>query len=156
METVYIETTIVSYLVANPSRDSILAAHQQLTRQWWQNERQRYQCVTSREVLREASLGDPEMSRRRSEALAGLDILAVDDSARGLASAILAEQLLPPAAMSDAIHAVVASQHRVDILLTWNCRHLANPHLLGRLRSFMAGHALALPEICTPIELVEE
>lgn len=70
METVYIETTIVSYLVANPSRDSILAAHQQLTRQWWQNERQRYQCVTSREVLPEASLGDAEMSRRRSEALA--------------------------------------------------------------------------------------
>lgn len=156
METVYIETTIVSYLVANPSRDSILAAHQQLTRQWWQNERQRYQCVTSREVLREASLGDAEMSRRRSEALAGLDILAVDDSSRGLARAILAEQLLPPAAMSDAIHAVVASQHRVDILLTWNCRHLANPHLLGRLRTFLAGHALALPEICTPIELVEE
>ena len=71
METVYIETTVVSYLVANPSRDSILAAHQQLTRQWWQDERQRYHCVTSSEVWREASLGDAEMSRRRMEALAG-------------------------------------------------------------------------------------
>ncbi len=156
METVYIETTIVSYLVANPSRDPILAAHQQLTRRWWQDERQRYQCVTSREVLREASLGDAEMSRRRGAALAGLAILAVDDSARGLARAILAGQLLPPAAMSDAIHVVVASQQRVDILLTWNCRHLANPHLLGRLRTFLAGHALVLPEICTPIELAAE
>ena len=55
METIYIETTVVSYLVANPSRDSILDAHQQLTRQWWQDERQRYQCVTSSEVWREAS-----------------------------------------------------------------------------------------------------
>ena len=100
METIYIETTVVSYLVANPSRDSILAAHQQLTRQWWQDERQRYQCVTSREVLREASLGDAEMSRRRAEALAGLTVLAVEDSARGLARAILAEKLLPPAAAS--------------------------------------------------------
>ncbi len=156
METIYIETTVVSYLVANSSRDSILAAHQQLTLQWWQDERQRYQCVTSREVLREASLGDAEMSRRRTEALAGLTVLVVEDSARGLARAILAERILPPAAASDAIHAVVASQHRVDILLTWNCRHLANPHLLGKLRKFMAGHGLALPEICTPIELVGE
>ncbi len=76
METIYIETTVVSYLVANPSRDSILAAHQQLTRQWWQDERQRCQCVTSLEVWREASLGDTEMSRPRAEALAGLTVLA--------------------------------------------------------------------------------
>ena len=86
--------------------------------------------------------------------LAGLPVLAVEDSARGLARAILAEKLLPPAAASDAIHAVVAAQHRVNILLTWNCKHLANPHLLARLRTFMAGHGLVLPEICTPIELV--
>ncbi len=156
METVYIETTVVSYLVANPSRDSILAAHQQITRQWWQDERQRYHCVTSSEVWREASLGDAEMSLRRVEALAGLTVLAVADSARDLARAILADQILPPAAASDAIHAVVASQHRVDILLTWNCRHLANPHLLGRVRKFMAGHGLVLPEVCTPIELAGE
>lgn len=156
METIYIEATVVSYLVANPSRDSLLAAHQQLTRQWWQDERQRYHCVTSREVLREASLGDAEMSRRRAEALAGLTVLAVDDSARELARAILVEKLLPPAAASDAVHAVVAAQHRVNILLTWNCRHLANPHLLGGLRKFMAGHGLVLPEVCTPIELMGE
>jgi len=156
METVYIETTIVSYLVANPSRDSILAAHQQLTRQWWQDERQRYQCVTSSEVLREASLGDAGMSRRRAEALAGLTVLKVEDSARELARAILANRLLPPAATSDAIHAVVAAQNRVDILLTWNCRHLANPHLLAKLRAFMAVRGLVLPEVCTPIEIVGE
>jgi hypothetical protein len=154
METVYIETTIVSYLVANPSRDSILAAHQQITRQWWQEERQHYQCMTSSEVWQEASLGDVEMSRRRAEALAGLMYLAVDDSARELARAILAEKILPPVATSDAIHVVVASQHRANILLTWNCRHLANPHLLGKLRVFMAAQGLVLPEICTPIELV--
>ena len=154
METVYIETTIVSYLVANPSRDSILAAQQQLTRQWWQEEREQYQCLTSSEVVREASLGDVEMSRRRMEALSGLTILAVDESARGLAGGILAARILPPAAASDAIHAVVASQRRIKILLTWNCRHLANPHILGKLREYMAGQGLVLPEICTPTELV--
>jgi hypothetical protein len=153
VETVYIEATIVSYLVANPSRDSILSAHQELTRQWWNHDRQRYQCVTSAEVWREASVGDAEMSRRRVAALTGLTILAVDDSARDLARAILVEKLLPPAAAADAVHAVVASQHRVNILLTWNCRHLANPHLLAKLRIFMATRGLVLPEICTPIEI---
>jgi len=156
METIYIETTVVSYLVANPSRDFILGAHQQLTRQWWQDERQRYKCVTSAEVLKEAALGDVEMSRRRLEALSGLTVLAVDDSARKLARAILAERLLPPVASSDAIHAVVAAQNRVNILLTWNCRHLANPHLLASLRAFMAAHGLVLSEVCTPIEIVGE
>jgi predicted nucleic acid-binding protein len=156
METIYIETTVVSYLVANPSRDSILAAHQQLTRQWWQEERQKYECLTSEEVLREASMGDEEMSRRRLELLAGLTILTVDESARLLARAILGEKILPPAAVSDAIHAVVASQHCVNILLTWNCKHLANPHLLAKLRGFMAARGLILPEICTPIEIIGE
>jgi hypothetical protein len=154
METIYIETTVVSYLVANPSRDSILAAHQQLTRQWWQDERQRYQCVTSAEVLREARLGDVEMSQQRVEALSGLTVLTVDKSARNLAQQLLAAGIFPSAAASDAIHAVVAAQHGINILLTWNCRHLANPHLLGKLREFVGRHGLTLPEVCTPIELM--
>ena len=156
METVYIETTIVSYLVANPSRDSLVAAHQTLTRQWWQEERLQYECVTSEEVLREAFLGDAEMSRRRAEALAGLMVLTVDDAARDLARGLLAERILPPAATSNAIHAAVASLRNVKILLTWNCRHLANPHLLGKLREFVGRRGLTLPEICTPIELMGE
>ena len=101
-------------------------------------------------------MGDAEMSRRRAEALAGLTVLKVEDSARELARAILAERLLPPAATSDAIHAVVAAENRVNILLTWNCRHLANPHLLAKLRAFMAARGLFLPEVCTPIEIVGE
>ena len=154
METIYIETTVVSYLVANPSRDSILAAHQQLTRQWWQDKRQRYQCVTSEEVLKEAGMGDAEMSRRRLEALSGVTVLTVDKAARSLAQELLAAGLLPPAAASDAIHAAVAAQRQINVLLTWNCRHLANPHLLGKLRDFMSRKGLMLPEVCTPIELM--
>ena len=154
METVYIETTVVSYLVANPSRDPVLAAHQQLTRQWWQDERRRYGCVTSQEVLREAGLGDAEMSRRRLEALAVLTLIAVDESARGLTRTLMATGILPVAAGSDALHLVLASQHQLDLLLTWNCRHLANPHIAGKLRAFMHQYGLALPEICTPVELM--
>ena len=153
METIYIETTIVSYLVANPSRDLILTAHQEITRDWWWDARGHYRCVTSEEVIREVSLGDPAMSHRRVEALSGIAVLRVDDAGRALAKELVQERLLPPTAISDALHAAVASLHNVDYLLTWNCRHLANPHLQKRLRTFMAGHKLVLPEICTPIDL---
>ena len=96
------------------------------------------------------------MSRRRVESLTGLTVLAVDERARSLARELLTAKILPPAAASDAIHAVVAAQRRINILLTWNCRHLANPHLLGKLREFLGRSGLPLPEVCTPIELVGE
>jgi predicted nucleic acid-binding protein len=153
METVYIETTIVSLLVARPSRDPLIAAHQQLTRQWWQDRRLRFNCVTSEEVVREASQGDADMSRLRLEALAGLPVLRVTETARGLAKEILQKGLLPLQAVSDAIHASVASTEGIETLLTWNCRHLANPLILRQLRAFMTGHGLTLPEVCTPVEL---
>ena len=104
--------------------------------------------------VREATQGDTEMIHRRAEALAALTVLVVDESARNLARGLLAEKILPPAAASDAIHVVVASLQGVNILLTWNCRHLANPHLLGSLREFIRRHGLILPEICTPVELM--
>ena len=109
--------------------------------------------MTSEEVTREVSLGDPAMSRRRVEALSEIAVLRVDDAVRLLAKELVQQRLLPPAAISDALHAAVASWHNVDYLLTWNCRHLANPHLQKGLRTFMAAHRLVLPEICTPIDL---
>lgn len=156
METVCVETTVVSYLVANPSPDPILAAHQHLTRHWWQAERTRYGYVTSQEVIREAGLGDAVMSRRRLEVLATLTLTGVDESARGLTRELMATGILPATATSDALHVVVASQHRLDFLLTWNCRHLANPRIAGKLRAFVEQHRLVLPEICTLVELMGE
>ena len=103
--------------------------------------------------MREASQGDPEMSRLRLEALAGLPVLPVTETTLHLADEILAEGVLPRQAVSDAIHASLASAQGIHILLTWNCRHLANPLILRQLRSFMNRRDLTLPEVCTPIEL---
>ena len=83
-------------------------------------------------------------------------VLQVDDAARRLAKDRLSEKVLPPAVISDALHAATASLHQVDFLLTWNCRHLANPHLQKQLRAFITERGLTLPEICTPIEFVGE
>ena len=134
METVYIETTIVSYLAANPSREAILAAHQQLTRQWWQDQRPAYHCLVSGETLTEAARGDVEQARLRLEALQGLPVLPITAEVETLADAVLQSGSLPAAARSDAIHVAAATLAGVDFLLTWNCRHLANPHLQKQLQ----------------------
>jgi predicted nucleic acid-binding protein len=153
---VYIETTIVSLLVARPSRDLVIAGHQAETRQWWNERRAMYHCVTSSEVVREASAGDAEMSRMRLAAIETLDVLKVGERVLEIATAIIEEGILPPKVLSDAIHATMAATHGADILLTWNCRHLANPELLPGLRSFMERRGLRLPEVCTPVELLAE
>lgn len=151
---VYIETTIVSLLVARPSRDIVMAGHQAETRQWWHEKRSQYRCVTSDEVLREASRGDAEMVRLRLGALQELPLLKVDERVLTMAGEILSERILPPVAASDAIHATMAAMHGAGILLTWNCRHLANPDILPRLRKFMERRGKELPEVCTPVELL--
>jgi hypothetical protein len=156
MEIVYIETTIVSYLAAKPSQDSIVSAHQRLTRLWWEDQRQFYQCVISEETLAEAARGDTEQAQLRLDALRGMPVLEINADVETLAFAVLESGSLPPRARADAIHVAVATLARVDFLLTWNCRHLANPHLLKQLRSFVAGRGLTLPEICTPVELTGE
>jgi hypothetical protein len=153
-EIVYVETTIVSYLVARPSRDLILAAHQQLTRDWWQEERFRYQCITSTEVLREAAAGDDEMSRLRLQALRELEIVRVTPEAEAMAGAILQVGVLPPAVRADALHLALAALSGADYLITWNCRHLANADILRRLRREAARYNWRLPFVCTPLEML--
>src|SRR5947207_8980724 len=104
METVYIETSIVSYLVADRSRHLITAGNQQATRDWWQQRRGQFACVVSQEVLLEAGLGDPEQVRRRLAVLASLPRVAVTSDAQELARLFLVTGALPPKAARDAVH----------------------------------------------------
>lgn len=156
MEVVYIETSIVSYLVAEPSRDLITAAHQQATHEWWGRRRGSFQCATSAETLVEAARGDPEQAALRMAALAGMPVLAITAEVEELAAEFLRTGALPTAARSDAVHLAVSSVARVDYLLTWNCRHLANAQILRRLRTEAVRYGWELPTVCTPLELMGE
>jgi hypothetical protein len=154
METVYIETSIVSYLVAEPSRNLVTAAHQQATRDWWNQRRGSFLCTTSAETLAEAARGDSEQAVRRMAALAGMPVLAITDDVEDLAAEFLRTGALPATARSDAVHLALASVARVDYLLTWNCRHLANAQVLRRLRREAVRYGWELPTVCTPLELM--
>ena len=154
METVYIETSIVSYLVADPSRDLVTAANQQVTRDWWQQRREGFVCVVSQEVLAEASRGDPEQVRRRLAVLTSLPRVALSEDAEELARLFLSTGCLPPKAARDAVHLAVATAIAADYLLTWNCRHLANAQILRRLEREIHRAGRPLPQVCTPLELM--
>ena len=153
METVYIETTIVSYLVARPSRDLIVAGHQQLTREWWDCRRAKFACFISDVVLDEARAGNAEQAALRLEALQGFPRLAATPEAERLAAAFL-QGVLPAKAVRDAAHLAIAAAGKVKYLLTWNCNHLANAQILDRLEPIALKASFKLPRVCTPEELM--
>ncbi|MCF7731863.1 MAG: type II toxin-antitoxin system VapC family toxin [Akkermansiaceae bacterium] len=155
-EIVYIETSFVSLLVGDPSRDVSVAGNQQVTRDWWQWRRPAFACITSDETLMEASRGNSRQVRLRLEALAGLPSLPTTPAAAELAVRFLATGALPPAAAVDAVHLAVATLAGADYLLTWNCRHLANAQILRRLEREAAIQGWNLPKVCTPLELMVE
>lgn len=154
MKTVYIETSIVSYLAARPSRSILAAAWQQATEDWWTFHRPRFELFTSELVVEESKQGDTEAAQRRIAALAGIDQLAITDEVSSLAATLLDEGALPPVAADDAMHVAVAAYHGVDYLLTWNCRHIDNAEKKPAIRSVCAAKWYQCPEICTPMELM--
>ena len=151
--TVYIETSIVSYLTARPSRDLLVAAHQQLTVMWWDQQRAHYELFTSQVVLAEARAGDPEAAQRRLVVLERLPLLDVTDAAIALAAALVSGQALPAQAAQDALHIAMACVHGMEYLLTWNCAHLANARLRSRIEQICRDAGYVPPIICTPEEL---
>ncbi len=154
MESVYIETSVVSYLVARPSREPVTAWRQQLTHEWWLERRGLFACVISQEVIAEALAGDSSMAAKRMEALRNLPLIAGGSERAKLAADLLEHGIFPANARADASHLAVATCAAVDYLLTWNCRHLANAQVLRRLENFLAGRGLRLPRVCTPEELM--
>ena len=151
--TVYVETSIISYLAARPSKTILGAAHQQLTLAWWAH-RHKYDLFISQTVWRECSAGDPDAAARRLAALKGLGVLTVTEEIVTLAEALIAEGALPLKATDDALHIAIATLHRIDFLLTWNCRHIANPIIQEKVADFLENKGLFLPIICTPEELL--
>ncbi|MCC6696031.1 MAG: type II toxin-antitoxin system VapC family toxin, partial [Candidatus Hydrogenedentes bacterium] len=123
---VYIETSIISYLTSRRSRDMLIAAHQELTLQWWEQRAGVFALVVSELVREEASRGDPAASAERLAAIENLPILAINDEAVSLAGSLVESGPIPDSAVADALHIAVAAVNGADYLLTWNCKHLAN------------------------------
>ena len=153
---VYIETTIPSYLTAWLSPELVMAANQQLTRRWWDESRPHFELFISALVVQEASAGDSVAAQRRLEIIDDLPELAITDSAEALAETLLRGAALPNKAQLDALHIAVAAVHGMEYLLTWNCRHIANAVLRPKIEHICRAMGYEPPIICTPPELIED
>ncbi len=152
---VYIETTIISYLAARPSRDLIIAGHQQVTYEWWQTARHDFAIVSSQLVVREAGAGDPEAAQERLALLSELTLLEITEEALTLAQHILQTGAVPVGFPEDALHVAVAAVNGIEYLLTWNYRHLANAGMRGKIEAACRELGYEAVIICTPEELME-
>ena len=150
---VYIETSIISYLTSRVSRDLIGAARQQLTQTWWQV-RLNYDLYISEVVSLECAAGDPIAAKKRLDAIQQLPLLRVTTEAIEISKGLVARGIIPTKAAEDALHISIATVHAMDFLLTWNCRHIANPEIQKRIAQYLEERRLFLPFICTPDELL--
>jgi len=154
MKSVYIETTIPSYLVSKPSRDVVMLANQQITKEWWENERKKFELFISESVLDEIMQGNKELAAKRLESIQGIKELALDVSILKLAREFQRVLSLPEKVFRDAIHLACTSAFNIDFLLTWNCKHLANADLVFMLNKIYSNTSVHIPVICTPSQLL--
>lgn len=152
---IYVETSIVSYLMARPNRDLVRAAHQEVTREWWAM-RSAFDLYISQLVVDEAAAGDAGAAAQRLEALRGVRRLELTTDATALGRELLREAALPSKATADALHIALAAAHGMDCLLTWNCAHIANATMRPRIEAICRANGFEPPVICTPLELMEE
>jgi len=156
MAKVYLETSFVSYLAAWPSRDLIVAGHQQITHEWWRRRRAGFDLFISQRVIDEAIAGDREAAQRRLALLEVVPLLDLNAQVVRLAEELVAQGAFPEVASADAVHVAVATVHAMDFLLTWNCRHIANAQNVRTATGICRARGFQIPCICTPEELMGE
>ena len=154
--TVYIETTVISYLTARPSKDLVQRAHQRLTRTWWRTRRAEFELYVSPLVLQEAAAGDPARARRRLALLEDLPVLGPTADTIDLSRILIERGAIPKKAEVDALHIAIAAVNGIEYLLTWNCTHIANARMRSKIEAVCRAESYEPPVLCTPEELMED
>jgi predicted nucleic acid-binding protein len=152
---VYIETSVISYLTARPSRDIIVAANQQATQEWWQARKPDFDIYISQLVIQEANAGDAEAASNRQEILKDLAMLDISREAVALAERLIKEKAIPEQAAEDALHIALAAVNGMDYLITWNFKHIANAAMRANVELVCRLNDYEPPIICSPLELME-
>jgi len=151
---VYLETSIVSYYTARPSRDLVVAAWQEVTHEIWPTLQSDFDCYISALVIQEASRGDKDAAAKRLSVLTGIPVLEISDQTQELANSLISSGAIPETAEEDAVHIAVASLNGMEFLLTWNFSHINNAFKKFKIIKAVEDHGLVPPEICSPEEFV--
>ena len=156
MTTVYIETTIASFFyTARTDTESL--ARRNWTRRWWGAYSREFVLYASPAVIAELERGTLEGEKaKRLALLDGLKILEITPDVREVARIYIDRLLMPRDAGGDALHLALTSHYGVDVLLTWNCRHLANPNKFGHIEAVNSELGLPVPLLTTPLNYLSE
>ncbi len=152
---VYVETTIPSFYHEERTAPDIVA-RREWTRQWWSDAAERYELATSPAVLDELAGGPPERSQKWLDLVRDVPLLPIEAAIAEIVQAYLRHRVMPTDPTGDALHLALASYHKCDFLVTWNCRHLANANKIGHIRRVNTMLGLFVPALVTPLELLGE
>lgn len=151
---IYIETSVASYLVSRPSKDIVIAGHQETTKAFWRIMERKFNAYISDLVIQEAGKGDPAQAALRLEAIKSLPVLDVDDEIKSLARKIIKGRGIPENCTEDALHIAFAAVNVIDAIVTWNFSHINNPFTKMMIRQIVENEGYICPEICSPDELL--
>jgi predicted nucleic acid-binding protein len=154
IESLYLDTSIIGYLTIRPSTNLITASNSVITQNWWDTRRENFTLYISEVVLDVLAGGDQEIATKRLDIISELQLLALNEAVEELAQQFLTKSNLPPKASDDALHIALATVYKVDYLLTWNCKHIANAQIQKKLSQISIQSGYELPTICTPYELM--
>ena len=155
-KSVYIESSVISYLTARPSRDLVIAGHQAVAAEWWNERRLRYDVFISPLVVEEISAGDASAAEERVRVIADIPSVTIAAEAESLASALLASNAVPANSARDALHVAIAATQGIDYLITWNFRHINNASTRTMVVNVVSDFGLVCPVLCSPEELIGE
>jgi len=155
METVYLETTVVGTIVSRDHPDSVVFARQTISRRWWLLASQTYDIRVSDLVVAECSAGDPSAATERLDWLDGIPLLAPNDVAESLTTALIDGKAVPQSEPRDAAHIALAAVHSINYLVTWNFKHILNPHTQHLIERICRDSGFEPAIICTPEQLME-
>jgi predicted nucleic acid-binding protein len=150
---IYIESSIISYLTSRPSRDVVKAGRQTITSEWWLRHRNKFEVYISALVEEEISSGDPVAAAQRIQAVTDIPSVAITPEAESLAQALVASRAIPANSVRDALHIAVAATQGVDYLLTWNFKHINNAETKALIARVVEANGLECPVLCSPEEL---
>jgi hypothetical protein len=151
---VYLETSIVSYYTARPSRDLIIAARQEITHEIWPVLQDNYEIYISALVIQEASRGDKEAVKRRLHEVSHIPILKITQNVQEVARSLISDNAVSPEFEEDALHIAVACINGMDFLLTWNFSHINNAFKKTKIIKAIEKQGFIPPEICSPDEFL--
>lgn len=153
MDTVYVETTVIGNISGRLHPKPSISDRQQLTRDWWADAPNRYRVFVSQLTLDECADGDPEAAAERLEVIRDIPLLDQSSEAETLADLLIERRAVPATEPRDALHIATAAVHGVQFIVTWNFKHILNPHLQGKMADTCREAGYVPPVICTPEQL---